>query len=307
MTIANPVVANLVVAPIDGTAAAPSISFGGSAVNNSGTGIYGAIGNMHVAVGGSAIMDVTAAGIAVNGTLSATGGVIFSGIVDVLDDDFMVQNLADPTKQFIFSAASITTATTRTITVPDANLTLVGVATTQTLTNKTLTSPTINGATLTGSIVRTGQQIMLSSSGVAKVGATAGWVVNAANNISLSTIPASQTASTLVIPITGLKAGWTITAFSLIGEVVSAGNTVTFDADLRSQTAASGAVTDASVGAITQLSVVANTLLSSSNTNKGSLAQVVAVGQTFYILVTVTTGASCSAALQGILLTVSEA
>lgn len=69
--------------------------------------------------------------------------------ITINDDAFRIDNVSDPTKSILFEASSITTGTTRTITVPDADLTLVGVATTQTLTNKTLTSPTINSPTIT--------------------------------------------------------------------------------------------------------------------------------------------------------------
>ena len=59
---------------------------------------------------------------------------------------------ADATKKMQFQLSGITTATTRTLTVPDADLTIVGTATTQTLTNKTLTSPVISTISNTGTL-----------------------------------------------------------------------------------------------------------------------------------------------------------
>ena len=58
----------------------------------------------------------------------------------------------DGTKKMQFQLSGITTATTRTLTVPDADLTIVGTATTQTLTNKTLTSPVISTISNTGTL-----------------------------------------------------------------------------------------------------------------------------------------------------------
>lgn len=63
MTIQNPLVANLLVAPIDATAAAPSISFGGSSYQNSGTGIYGSYGLISFAIDGVNMLNMSADGI----------------------------------------------------------------------------------------------------------------------------------------------------------------------------------------------------------------------------------------------------
>ena len=68
-------------------------------------------------------------------------------VSDVTDNVFRIQDNTDTTKKIAFEASGITTATTRTLTAPDADLTIVGTATTQTLTNKTLAlgSNTVSG------------------------------------------------------------------------------------------------------------------------------------------------------------------
>lgn len=125
-------------------------------------------------------------------------------------------------------------------------------------------------------------------------------------NTSLVTLPASRTAATLIIPIEGLKVGDVITSFHLIGQIEAAGNTVTVDASLRKHTAAAADVADAEVGAITQLSVIADTIMSATNTSPTALSETVGADETFYILITATTGAACDIALQGVAVTVTE-
>ena len=142
----------------------------------------------------------------------------------------------------------------------------------------------------------------------AKAGATAGWVVNAGANVSLSTLPASQTNSTLVIPVScALRVGSRITGFSLIGQVESAGNTATITADLRKLTAAAADVADASVGAMSGVaSFTADGILSAANASKTGLTEVVGADETFYILITGTTAAATDIALQGVVINLSE-
>jgi hypothetical protein len=160
------------------------------------------------------------------------------------------------------------------------------------------------GASTTGNVVRTAQRTQVLTR--AKVGGTAGWVVGAADDLGLmATLPASQTSSTLVVPITGLKVGDTITSFSLIGQIESGGNTATLDANLRKMTSAAADVTDASVDSITQVSVTADAIVSASKTL--GTPDVVAENETFYILITGTTAASTDVALQGVSVTVTEA
>lgn len=149
--------------------------------------------------------------------------------------------------------------------------------------------------------VRTGQVWQIY--GPPKAGATAGWTVNAGDNLCEATLAASQTGSTLIIPVAPLKRGWTITGFGLELQIESAGNTVTVDADLRKQTNVAADPTDASVGTITQVSVTADT---KSEPTKTGLSEVVAADEYFYIKVTATTAGSTDIRLLGANITVTE-
>lgn len=153
-------------------------------------------------------------------------------------------------------------------------------------------------------LVKSSVQTLVTA--LAKVGATAGWVVNggAVNTGLLATCPASQTGSTLVIPLTGVfNVGDTITGVHLVGQIESGGNAVTLDMALRKMTAAAADVADASVGSMTQLSVTADTIISSSNAGITGLSEVVGADETFYLLVTATTLGSTDIALQGAVVT----
>jgi hypothetical protein len=65
----------------------------------------------------------------------------------VSDLNLVIQNASDITKQFLFSAAAISTGITRTYTMPNANVTLVGDTNTQGISNKTITASDIDGGT----------------------------------------------------------------------------------------------------------------------------------------------------------------
>jgi hypothetical protein len=159
------------------------------------------------------------------------------------------------------------------------------------------------GANLgTNTVVRTGQEYQVW--GPPKVGATAGWVVNGAADLVQATLPASQSASTLVIPITGLKVGWTITGFRVVAQIESAGGTVTVDAALRAQTNVAADPTDALIGAgMTQASVTADTALSGTKTG---LTETVVNTKSYYLLITATTAGSTDIRFLGAFVTVTE-
>jgi hypothetical protein len=72
--------------------------------------------------------------------------------LNTYDSTLIIQNTATPTKRIKFECSSITAGQTRTLTVPDADLTIVGTETAQILTNKTLTTPVISTISNTGTV-----------------------------------------------------------------------------------------------------------------------------------------------------------
>lgn len=241
-------------------------------------------------------------------TVAVTGAVTLAAGLSVLDGSLTVKNTADPTKVVKLSAASVTTATTRTVTIPDSTGVMVLDSATQTLTNKTLTSPALASPTITGTLTRTAQKRIHSTG--ARVGSGVGFLLGVALTSDmglLSTLPAAATAAKLIVPISGLKVGDTITAFHLIGQIESAGGAVTLDADLRVLTAAAADVTDASLGSITQIAVTAYAAITVANSAKTLVTpEVVAADKTYYVLLTGTTAALTDIALQGVAVTVTE-
>ena len=145
-----------------------------------------------------------------------------------------------------------------------------------------------------GKIIRTSRNYQVGTR--AKVGTSAGWVLGAANDLPyVATMAASQSGGTLVIPIDGLCIGDTITGFKVVAQVESAGGTVTIDAALRAVTNVAAEPTDALIGAMTQVSVTADTAVASSKTG---LTETVTSGKSYYLLITATTAGSTDIILQ---------
>ena len=135
-------------------------------------------------------------------------------------------------------------------------------------------------------------------------GTTAGWTPPTGLNKALLVCPASQTAATAVIPVSGLQIGDVITAFKITGQVESAGNTATLDADLRKLTPAAAGTADASIGAITQISKTADYAVADSKTL--AAAETVASGEAFYVLLKATTAASTDIEVSTVEITVTR-
>ena len=84
-------------------------------------------------------------------TETLTNKTLTSPTITLLDSNLTIQDNGDPTKQAKFEASGITAGQTRTLTIPDESITIVGTAATQTLSNKTLTAPVLNNPTLVAS------------------------------------------------------------------------------------------------------------------------------------------------------------
>ncbi len=154
---------------------------------------------------------------------------------------------------------------------------------------------------------RTGQIIKLQP--IAKVGATAGWVVGggAVNTGKMATLPAGQAGSTLVVPVAGFKVGTILTRFTLNGSMQSAGNAVNITAALRKLTNAAAGAADALVeGFAAPVAGVANTKLSVLNSTLLLAAPYTIVeDESLYLLITSTTGAACTQELESVDVTVT--
>jgi len=158
----------------------------------------------------------------------------------------------------------------------------------------------------TGTSISQSRQLHIPICGNAKVGATAGWVITGGTNICHATLPAAQTSSTLVVPISGLPIGATLTAVSVHGQVESAGGNVTLVMSTRKLTNAAADNTDAELATDNVGTLTADTVISASNLATTGLTEVLATSESLYVLLTGTTAAATDIDLTHLVVTYSE-
>lgn len=252
---------------------------------------------------GNPAMQIVEGGVSFPGTVSLASSATFTGDVAVTDANFSIKDDLDATKIAKLQCAGITTGTTRTYELPNADTTLVGTDATQDLTNKTLSN-----CTIVDDLVRNGCYYTIPLSGLAKVGGTAGWVVAPTDNTCMVTCPAGQTGAKLIVPLLQIRPEKSfVVSFNLLGQIESAGNAVTLNANLRKMTSAAADVVDASIDSIDQISVTADTELNVSTSSKllASPTQVTFY-DIFYLVITATTAAATDIALTAVQVQVNE-
>ena len=208
---------------------------------------------VHVNAGSTAL--ITTSGFTFDGTtlavpaITATGAITLSGAVSVIDGSFSIKGSVDATKIAKFEVDGLTTATTRTYTLPDVTDTIVTLGATQTLTSKTLTSPVLT----TPALGTPASGTLTNCTGTA-AGLTAGTVTTNANltgpitSVGNATSVAAQTGTgstfvmqaspTLTTPALGVATATSINKVAITAPATSAtltiadGKTLTANASL---------------------------------------------------------------------------
>ena len=148
-----------------------------------------------------------------------TKKITYQELIQPHDSQFRIAGSSDSTKLVAFEVDGLTTGTTRTITVPDADLTLVGTTTAQTLTNKILTSPQLNfGSDAAGDlIIRNGSGVTArlpagTSGQILNIDSVTGlpaWVANPSGSDASTTVKGVVEEATQAEVEAGTAAGGT--------------------------------------------------------------------------------------------------
>lgn len=94
MALVNPLVANMLLCPIDSTAATPAIRFGGAINGLDGTGIYGDFSGVSVSIAGSSALAIAASGITTAGITASSFSV--SGVFSLGNNVIIMQGAGAP-------------------------------------------------------------------------------------------------------------------------------------------------------------------------------------------------------------------
>jgi len=239
---------------INGAAtAASTTTFTNKTIDTAGTNTIKVNGNTLSASAGTATLTFpnstdTIVGRATTDTLTnktLTSPVINTPTLVVNDESFSIRDGVDTTKIAQFQLSGLTTATTRTYTLPNATGTLADLDTAQTFTNKTLTAPVLSGSV-------TGTFTLAATATVSGSSVSGNITGNAANVTGTVAVANGGTGST-----TAANARTALGA-AASGLMTASGLTMATNKLLGRNTASTGAVEEITLG--TNLSMTGTTL-----------------------------------------------
>ncbi len=186
---------------------------------------YQASSGVYKSINRSTFLGVTGTPADISTTQTFTNKVLDNtNTITVKDTLFTLQDDGDVTKQVRFQLSGITTGNTRTLTVPNASVTLASLTGTETLTNKTITSPTITGGTIDNTTITVDSISGHTTPTIVTVGGVQ------MNNGVIGTSNAVVTASVADTAITpaklqaGTGAGWSTASWTPTLTNASVGN-----------------------------------------------------------------------------------
>lgn len=152
-----------------------------------------------------------------------------------VDNIYAISNSADPTKEFGFNVAGVTTGTKRVMTIPNYDFTPATLDGTETLTLKTLTAPTINGGTINGATIKETNQTISAATGTITLPATRIFLDDdtAAAPITV-TLPPAASAAGIEIMIMKTGSSFICNLVGNSGELINKEASFTFNAELES-------------------------------------------------------------------------